>query len=286
MNGNENKERDDSDEFRCIIFQYGYVIWLLDAVKEIGHTELLSLRLVSRDMKTLLLNSMNFGPLCVYEKIREKEEQLVSPYKITMTELFLIGKIDHPLYKIFDLLMLEENNQFTMKFELLIKYRFMKNYYLRPDFNTILDRPRTNELHYDKWKQSFKGTWKLMPNGDVVLNFVGSIPEIKDKPKLIGTTTIHHLANLERKTRCLIYGNLCITRLSPEQLHSLESTLCEDLAEKQKKQKKKKIMKAVKVTAFCPVVTFLVIQTSLLLALTLPIVIPCKFGYEVFKKCV
>jgi hypothetical protein len=274
----------ESGEFRCVIFQYGYVIWLLDAAKEIEHGDLLSLRLVSPDMQLLLLNSLKFGPLCTYEEIRKKEEQLVSPYKISMTELFLLGKEDHPLYKIFDLLSLEENNFFTMNFEVLIKYRSMKNYHLRPNYNTILDRPRRSELIYDKWKQSFRGVWKLLPSGNVVLEFTDSDPASKDKPKMVGTTIIHHVATLEGKTRCLIYGQLCITKLSSEQFHSLKSTLCEDLAEKQKKKKKKTVMHGVKVAVFCPIVGFLVIQTSILLAITLPIVIPCKFTYEIFKK--
>lgn len=72
----------------------------------------------------------------------------------------------------------------------------MKNYYLRPNYNTILARPRKSELCYDKWKQTFKGKWRLISNGNVILEFADTFPESKDKPKLLGTTTIHHLASL------------------------------------------------------------------------------------------
>lgn len=107
-----------------LFLDHGYlVLWLLEASNKIDYTDLLSLRLVSRGMRLLLLNSMKFAPTCSYEEIREKEEQLVSHYKISMTDFFFNQKKGEPLHRIFDLLSLEKNNFFTIKFEVLVKYR-------------------------------------------------------------------------------------------------------------------------------------------------------------------
>lgn len=114
---------EETDENSLFYDRRYLVLWLLKVSNQIDYTDLLSLRLVSNGMRLLLLNSMNFAPTCTYEEIRKKEEQLVSRYKISMTEFFFNEKKGDPLHRIFDLLSLEKNNFFTMNFEVLVKFR-------------------------------------------------------------------------------------------------------------------------------------------------------------------